>query len=446
MIRTIHGRVVAVAVTIMAAGAATAPAQVALEREAVSVDPSGSVRAVHSDGGLIVAGSLSDVVGLFSGAAGVYDAATGDRLFGLTPSDPGAVDFFGGAVCVGHGLVVVGAYRDDDNGTDSGSAYVFDASDGQQLFKLLPDDGSAGDWFGRSVAIADGLIIVGASRDGSGSVYLFDATTGQQMNKVTPQTAGDASSSGFGLSVATDAGFIAVGAYGDDEVYTNAGAIYVFDTAGQFVRKLLPPVSMGGGQLGLSVDIDAGTVVGGAWRANTGGYGDAGLAVVFDAASGQILRTLGAMDPKPGALFGYSVGIGGGTIVVGAESDTDQGDRSGSAYLFDAGTGAQLAKLFPSDGAPIEYFGIDADVGSDGTVVVASARDEGVFYTYDPPVTDCLADLHDPAGRVLNFADISAFLAYYNAGDPRADFSPPYLQFNFFDVSRFIDRFVAGCP
>lgn len=444
MIRTCSGR--SAAVIILAAGAATANAQVAFERETSSADPAGSVRAVHVEGGLIAAGYLSDVVGLFSGAAGLYDAATGEFLVGLTPSDPGAVDFFGGAVCVGHGLAVVGAYRDDDNGDDSGSAYVFDASDGQQLFKLLPDDGSAGDWFGRSVAIADGLVIVGASRDGSGSVYVFDAVTGQQLTKLTPQTAGDASSSGFGLSVATDGDYIAVGAFGDDEVSTNAGAVYVFDTAGQFVRKLLPPASMGGGQLGLSVDIDAGTVVGGAWRANTGGYGDAGLALVFDAASGQLLRTLGAMDPKQGALFGYSVGIGGGTVVVGAESDTDQGDRSGSAYLFDAGTGVQLAKLFPSDGAPIEYFGIDADVGSDGTVVVASARDEGVFYTYDPPVTDCLADLADPAGRVLNFADVSAFLAYYNAGDPRADFSPPYLQFNFFDVSRFIDRFLAGCP
>lgn len=434
------------AAALLAAGAASAHAQVVFERASVTADQPGHTQAVDSNDGLIVAGFLSDVAGIQSGSAAVYDATSGDRLFALIPSDPAAFDRFGNAVCIGHGLIAVGANRDDDNGMDSGSAYVFDGSTGQQLFKLLPDDGSAGDWFGRSVAIAEGLIIVGASRDGSGSVYLFDATTGQQTAKLTPQTAGDASSSGFGLSIATDGTYIAVSAYGDDQVSTNAGAIYVFDTAGQFVRKLLPPIAMGGGELGLSVDIDEGTIVGGAWRASAGGYGGVGLALVFDAPSGQLLHTLAALDPKQGALFGYSVGIRGETVIVGAESDTDQGDRSGSAYLFDTTTGEQLAKLFPSDGGPIEYFGIDADVGADGGIVVASARGDGVFYTYDPPLTNCVADLVDPAGRVLNFADISAFLAYYNAGDPRADFSGPYLAFNFFDVSRFLDRFLAGCP
>ncbi|MCH7849918.1 MAG: FG-GAP repeat protein, partial [Planctomycetes bacterium] len=33
---------------------------------------------------------------------------------------------------------------------------------GDQLFKLLPDDGAAGDWFGHSVAISGARAIVGA--------------------------------------------------------------------------------------------------------------------------------------------------------------------------------------------------------------------------------------------------------------------------------------------
>ncbi|MCH8153379.1 MAG: FG-GAP repeat protein, partial [Planctomycetes bacterium] len=48
---------------------------------------------------------------------------------------------------------------------------------GDQLFKLLPDDGAAFDWFGSSVAISEETAIVGASQhddngSNSGSAYL----------------------------------------------------------------------------------------------------------------------------------------------------------------------------------------------------------------------------------------------------------------------------------
>ncbi|XOV76679.1 MAG: hypothetical protein ACFHWZ_07435 [Phycisphaerales bacterium] len=43
---------------------------------------------------------------------------------------------------------------DDDAGVDSGSAYFFDSETGDQLNKILPSDGAAGDQFGYSVGIA----------------------------------------------------------------------------------------------------------------------------------------------------------------------------------------------------------------------------------------------------------------------------------------------------
>lgn len=70
---------------------------------------------------------------------------------------------------------------DDDNGEASGSAYIFDTTTGQQLFKLLASDGVLLDTFGISVAIGDSTVIVGAQFDddngnNSGSAYVFDAT------------------------------------------------------------------------------------------------------------------------------------------------------------------------------------------------------------------------------------------------------------------------------
>jgi|GEM_PF-5944947 len=47
----------------------------------------------------------------------------------------------------------------------SGSAYLFDASTGKQLDKILPSDGSADVEFGYSIAIEGGMVAVGAHKD-----------------------------------------------------------------------------------------------------------------------------------------------------------------------------------------------------------------------------------------------------------------------------------------
>ncbi|MFK7885022.1 MAG: GC-type dockerin domain-anchored protein [Phycisphaerales bacterium] len=57
----------------------------------------------------------------------------------------------------------------------------------------------------------------------------------------------------------------------------------------------------------------------------------------------------------------------------------------------------------------------------------------------------CSADIAAPFG-VLNFFDVSAFIALYSASDPSADLAAPFGEFNFFDVSAFISLYAAGCP
>ena len=68
-----------------------------------------------------------------------------------------------------------------------------------------------------------------------------------------------------------------------------------------------------------------------------------------------------ADDGAMGDLFGISVSIDGDSAVVGASSDQDNGQLSGSAYVFRfdpvASTWSQEAKLVPTDGAPADYFG-----------------------------------------------------------------------------------------
>ncbi len=79
----------------------------------------------------------------------------------------------------------------------------------------------------------------------------------------------------------------------------------------------------------------------------------------------------------------------------------------------------------------------------------------GIFFVDDvnvgtnrlPPVSQgCSpADLAAPFGT-LNFFDLSAYLALFNAGDPAADLAAPFGTLNFFDLSAYLSTFNAGCP
>lgn len=128
------------------------------------------------------------------GTAYIFDVTTGQQLFQLLAIDGQSGDELGTSIAISGIRAIAGAPRDDDNGSNAGSAYLFDATTGQQLFKLLPNDGVADDQFGFSVAISGTRAIVGSRRDDdngseSGAAYVFDATTGQQLFKLLPRTA-----------------------------------------------------------------------------------------------------------------------------------------------------------------------------------------------------------------------------------------------------------------
>ena len=97
------------------------------------------------------------------------DIAT--QMAKLVANDASNQDWFGISVAISDGIAVVGAREDDDNGSSSGSAYVFEmsspgnASSWAQVAKLTADDGAARDRLGVSVAISDGIIVVGAPWD-----------------------------------------------------------------------------------------------------------------------------------------------------------------------------------------------------------------------------------------------------------------------------------------
>jgi len=281
---------------------------------------------VAADGNTaVVSGSRSDP------SAYVFDLTTGLQQHHLTPDAPIPSSGYGQSVAVSGSLAVVGAYKDGSQDANlGGSAYIFDTTTGNQLQQLTADDPSANAFLGSSVAIDGNIAVLGAPRfnsgdTGLGSAYLFDVSTGNQLFKLTGSdtVAGDY----FGLSVSISGNLAVVGS-------PSAGEAYVFDvTTGEELFKLTASDAVPGqlGFFGYTVSISHNTVI-------VGAHGDAsgsGAVYLFDVTTGAELTKLVAAEDNLGA-FGFSVALSGNTAAIGTRNDTiNEEFRSGSAYIFD---------------------------------------------------------------------------------------------------------------
>ena len=78
-----------------------------------------------------------------------------------------AGDEFGRSVSISGDTALVGAHRDDDTGSSSGSAYIIrhDGTSWIQEAKLTASDGMAFDYFGYSISISGNTALVGTYGD-----------------------------------------------------------------------------------------------------------------------------------------------------------------------------------------------------------------------------------------------------------------------------------------
>ena len=92
----------------------------------------------------------------------------------------------------------------------------------------------------------------------------------------------------------------------------------------------------------------------------------------------KLLPSDGAADD----LFGQSVSISGDYAVVGAHGDDDNGDRSGSAYVFKRSntSWAQETKLLPTDGATEDWFGWSVSIDSNYAILGALQNGDNGFF------------------------------------------------------------------
>ena len=283
------------------------------------------------------------------GAGAVYEFTRSGTTWtmgaNLLAADAADDDAFGYTVALDGDLVVVGAYRDDDDGTDSGSAYVFDRSGGSwaQTAKLTADDADAGDQFGGAVALSGDRALVGAhlfdggSKD-SGAAYVFvrGATGWTQEARLR---AGDRSTrDNFGRAVALSGDRALVGAPNKNTPSSDSGAAYVFarsETGWTQETRLSFTPSIPDDNFGFAVALSADRALVGAYRKLIGGSRTGGAYTYTRAGTTWTLEDeIAADDGADNDQFALGVALDGTRVLIGARGDDDDGSASGSAYVF----------------------------------------------------------------------------------------------------------------
>ncbi len=310
--------------------------------------PGSSDDRVALSGDIAVLGSyLDDTRGENAGAAYIFerDGSVWLPVAKVFATDGAAGDQFGRAIAVEDDVVVIGARLHDAGGTSAGAAYVFERLGGtwQQVAKLQPDDLAAGDRFGVSVGVSGSTIVIGASRNdqmalNAGAVYVYRRIGNQWSEHSSFFAADPAIDDYFGTSVAIDGGRIIIGARGRDSAGDESGAVYIFHpTVDSWAQqsKIVPPSLDNGDELGRSVAIEGDWAIMGAWRDDDAAP-DAGAAYIyrFNGVNWNQSAKITASDGQALDGYGWAVDITDGTALVGAFGNDDMGNSAGSAYIY----------------------------------------------------------------------------------------------------------------
>ncbi|MHC5113590.1 MAG: dockerin type I domain-containing protein [Planctomycetota bacterium] len=355
----------------------------------------------------IVGAWMADDGAPLAGAAYVFawDGTSWEQQAKLTAPDEDVVTggLFGGAVAVGPQTIAVGTMGDATHGLYAGAVHVFrtdpDGGAWTHAQKLTASDGEALDYLGTSVAIHDGLIVAGAYGDDdrgslAGAAYVFahDFVSWGEAAKLVAADGSDGDK--FGHAVDVFDGMVVVGAPEDSDLFTDGGAAYVFqhgDGAWSAQSKLVPKDGAVYDKFGSTVAASEDRVAVGA-PFHDANLPDAGAAYLFAELEDEWVQSSRIISPTAYYLdnFGSGIALEGNRVLVGAEHDDDNGNNSGSSFVFSGCVG---------------------DVNGDGMV---DANDLLVVRDYfGLPCEGCPADI-DGDGNVT-FADVALVISNWGA-------------------------------
>lgn len=313
---------------------------------------------------------------------------------------------FGRSVAMYEDFIIVGAENNssDENGDyykkNTGAAYIFKRNSSEQweyVQKLVTSDAASDDYFGRSLAISNGVIVVAAplksgnGADGTGynifqgAIYVYEPDAFGTWNQVQKLVASDREARAqFGNSISMSESTIVVGALYEDkdehgeDIADSPGAVYIFEKDPQGMwnesQKLVSSDRADGDYFGASVAVYGKDLVIGAFGEDENAQGTmtaltAGAAYIFERDPQGTWVEVQKIVPKgrrSGDYFGSTVAISGNRILIGADRDDLDEDMvnnisySGAIHEFirnAAGTWSNTQRLKNTKPGKFEYFG-----------------------------------------------------------------------------------------
>jgi hypothetical protein len=309
----------------------------------------------------------------------------------LLASDGEEGEYFARSLSIYGDYAIIGIPLDDDNGHDSGSAYIFklDGDSWIQQAKLLPSDGEADDLFGGSVSIFGEYAIIGArqwdahNKFNMGAVYVFRHVGGTDwIEQQILEPVDGFSNDEFGSSVSLYGEYALIGSPKDDDYAPGSGSAYIFKRTGSSwtqYSKLLPlDGGSNGDYFGESVSLYNHSALIAKKLDDENGL-NSGSAYVFRLEGASWIQEAKILpsDGEPSNVFGFSVSIYGDYALIGSDDD-ENGPESGSAYVFkrDGLNWVEEAKLLTSDGNAEDNFGCSVSIFGDYALIGAEGDDD----------------------------------------------------------------------
>jgi len=338
----------------------------------------------------------------------------------LVASDQANGDEFGYAVDISGDTIIIGAQKEEADGTNHGSVYIFNRSGTtwSQESKLYPSNmnyslnassNTSSVYFGADVAIdGDDIIIgmpnydVGTSTDNRGGSVTARRTGTTVTNTVgvnqwsTRETTGGGGSDNAGeyVDICKDSNgkpVIAISMNKRDTYASDAGyiAIYKMNSGNSlysYQTALVPSDIQASDRVGRpDLDYSNGsyTLAVGVPYEDTGAT-TAGAVYIFTSTNGTTWsqqQKIQASSTDASDYFGVSVSVNGDSLVVGAHRDDDTVTDAGAIYIFErtGTTWTQSTKLQAPTPEGSGTFG--RAVAMDGDYIVVGARDNPLTAT-----------------------------------------------------------------
>ena len=305
-------------------------------------------------------------------------------------SDGDIGDTFGKSVSHFGQWYAVGANKDDDNGQNSGSVYVYKFEDSEIIdeFKITPDDGDFNEYFGKTLSVSDEWLIVSAIYDNengekSGSVYIFkyDGSIWNQFDKIYPDDG--APYDRFGYSVDLHDDRFVVGSVYDDDLGENSGSAYIYQFDGtiwSLEKKINSNSQQEDAHFGKSVAIFYDIVAIGAYAEDTD-LQNAGSATIFRLINNEWIEIQKIFSPNSNSydFFGNDLDIYDDKLVIGSYYADNIYDNSGSVFLYELNYGIfdLVLELNAYDSYLNDNFGQSVSIYSNYVAVGAMDDDNG---------------------------------------------------------------------